>query len=237
MTAKHTPGRVYGVGVGPGDPELLTIKAVNIIEKTRVIAYLVSKEGRSQARDIVAQWLTGQREVPIPITCQTDRGLANQAYDEAAAILSEELSIGRDVAILCEGDPLFYGSFNYLFQRLGKQFPCTVIPGVSSIHAVAALTGRSLAAGDERLAVVPATASAVALHEALNGYDNVAIIKPGRHRPQILKLLQETGRMEDAVYVEQATKPTERIVSQVATLDPTPGPYFALFLVTRSGSQ
>lgn len=237
MTATHTSGRVYGVGVGPGDPELLTIKAVNIIERTRVIAYLVSKQGRSLARDIVAQWLTGQREVPIPISCQTDRAQANQAYDEATVILSEELSIGRDVAILCEGDPLFYGSFNYLFQRLGKQFPCTVIPGVSSLNAVAALTGRPLAAGDERLAIVPATASAVALHEALSGYDNVAIMKPGRHRPQILKLLRETGRMDDAVYVEQATKPAQRIVPQVATLEPTPGPYFAMFLVTHNSSQ
>jgi precorrin-2/cobalt-factor-2 C20-methyltransferase len=237
MIATHTPGCVYGVGVGPGDPELLTLKAVNIIEKTRVIAYLVSKQGRSQAREIVAQWLNGQREVPIPISCQTDRALANQAYDEAATILSEELTIGRDVAILCEGDPLFYGSFNYLFQRLGKQFPCTVIPGVNSVSAVAAVTGRSLAAGDERLAVIPATASAVALHKALSGYDNVAIMKPGRHRPQILQLLQETGRIGDAVYVEQATRPAQRIVPQVANLELTPGPYFAMFLVTRGGGQ
>ncbi len=236
MTATHTSGCVYGVGVGPGDPELLTLKAVRIIEKTRVIAYLVSKQGRSQSRDIAAQWLTGQREVPIPISCQTDRELANQAYDEAAMTLSDELNSGRDVAILCEGDPLFYGSFNYLFKRLAKQFLCTVIPGVNSVSAVAAVTGRSLAAGNERVAIVPATVGATALHEALNNYDNVAIMKPGRHRPQILELLRQTDRTGDAVYVEQATRPAQRIVPQVATLDATPGPYFAMFLVTRGGA-
>jgi precorrin-2/cobalt-factor-2 C20-methyltransferase len=226
-------GAVYGIGVGPGDPELLTLKAVRFIETTPVVAYLASRAGHSQAREIAAQWLGGQREIPIPVSCQTDRRQANRAYDQAATMLGEILDAGQDVAILCEGDPLFYGSFSYLFQRLSERFRCTVIPGISSISAVAAVTGRPLVTGNDRLVVIPGTASPQALRRALTDYDSVAIMKPGRHRPRILQLLRETGRMADAVYVERATRQTQRIVSRVEALEATPGPYFALFLVTR----
>jgi precorrin-2/cobalt-factor-2 C20-methyltransferase len=231
-------GTLYGVGVGPGDPELLTLKAVRLLQTVPVVAYLAPPDSRSQARDIAAPWLTGrQREIPIPISCQADRGPANRAYDEVALILAQELEVGRDAAVLCEGDPLFYGSFSYLFRRLAERFPCVVIPGISSVSAVAAVTGRPLATGNEQLAIIPATAGEEALRRALAGYDSVAILKPGRQRPRILELLRETGRLDEAVYVEQATRPEQYIVSRVAELEPLPGPYFALFLVTRGDNR
>lgn len=225
-------GTVYGVGVGPGDPELLTLKAVRIIETSPVIAYLTSPQGDSQARDIAARWLTQQRQVPIVVSCQTDRTQANRAYDQAAVTLGAALEEGLDVAILCEGDPLFYGSFTYLFQRLGARFPCCVIPGISSVSAVAAVTGRPLATAAEAIGIVPGTAPEAVLRHALETWETVAIMKPGRHRPKLLHLLRETGRIKEAVYVEQATRPNQRIVTQVDILEATPGPYFALFLVT-----
>ena len=115
----NSTGTLYCVGVGPGDPELLTLKAVRILHSVPVVAYPATPQGSAQARDIAAQWLDDKREIPIAMPCMLDRGPVNQGYDEAALVIAEELAAGQDVAILCEGDPLFYGSFSYLLQRLG----------------------------------------------------------------------------------------------------------------------
>jgi len=141
--------------------------------------------------------------------CMLDRGPVNKGYDEAAVVIAEELAAGRDVAILCEGDPLFYGSFSYLLQRLGDRFPCVVIPGINSVSAAGAAAATPLITGEQRLTVIPATAGDEALRQALLGSDSVAILKPGRHRPRLLELLRETGRTEDVLYIEQASRPAE----------------------------
>lgn len=226
-------GTLYGVGVGPGDPELLTLKAVRVIQTVPVVAYPANSQGYSQARAIAAPWLTGQREIPISMPFQTDRGPANQAYDQAATLLREILAAGESVAVLCEGDPLFFGSFSYLYQRLADAFPGIVIPGITSVSAATAVTELSLATGHERIAIIPATAREDAIRQALTDYDSIAIIKPGRHRPRIVELLEETGRAADALYVEQATRQDQRIIADLGAVPRTPGPYFALFLITR----
>lgn len=233
----NATGTLYGVGVGPGDPELLTLKAVRILQNVPVVAYPATPQGSAQARDIAAKWLIGKREIPITMPCMLDRGPVNQGYDEAAVVIAEELAAGRDVAILCEGDPLFYGSFSYLLQRLGNRFPCMVVPGINSVSAAAAAAAIPLITGDQRLTVIPATAGDAALREALFGSDSVAILKPGRHRPRLLELLRETGRAGDTLYIEQASRSAERIVKRIEDIPITPGPYFALFLVVRTGNR
>ncbi len=230
-------GTLYGVGVGPGDPELLTLKAARILQNVPVIAYPATPQGSAQARDIAAAWLTGKREIPITMPCMLDRGPVNQGYDAAAVVIAGELTAGHDVAILCEGDPLFYGSFSYLLQRLGDRFPCAVIPGINSVSAAAAAAAIPLITGEQRLTVIPATAGEAALRTALRDSDSVAILKPGRHRPRLLELLRETGRAQDTLYIEQASRPAERIVKSFAEIPATPGPYFALFLVVRAGNR
>lgn len=227
-------GTLYGVGVGPGDPELLTLKAVRILRAVPIIAYPATPQGSAQARDIAAEWLVGKREIPITMPCMLDRGPVNQGYDAAAVVIAEALTAGQDVAILCEGDPLFYGSFSYLLQRLGDRFPCVVIPGINSVSAAAAAAAIPLITGEQQLTVIPATAGDEALRQALLGSDSVAILKPGRHRPRLLKLLQETSRADDVLYIEQASRPAERIVKRFVDIPATPGPYFALFLVVRA---
>jgi precorrin-2/cobalt-factor-2 C20-methyltransferase len=227
-------GTLYGVGVGPGDPELLTLKAVRILQSVPVVAYPATPQGSAQARDIAAEWLIDKREIPITMPCMLDRGPVNQGYDEAAAVIAEELSAGRDVAILCEGDPLFYGSSSYLLQRLGNHFPCVVIPGINSVSAAGAAAATPLITGEQRLTVIPATAGDEALRHALLSSDSVAILKPGRHRPRLLELLRETGRTKDTLYIEQASRPAERVVKRFEEISATPGPYFALFLVIRA---
>ncbi len=230
----NASGTLYGVGVGPGDPELLTLKAARVLQSVPVVAYPATPQGSAQARDIAAAWLGGKREIPISMPCMLDRGPVNQGYDEAAVAIAEELAAGRDVAILCEGDPLFYGSFSYLLQRLGDRFPCVVIPGVNSVSAAAAAAATPLITGEQRLTVIPATAGDEALRTALLGSDSVAILKPGRHRPRLLELLWETGRAQETFYIEQASRPAERVIRRIEDIPATPGPYFALFLVVRT---
>jgi precorrin-2 C20-methyltransferase len=231
-------GTLYGVGVGPGDPELLTLKAVRIIQAAQVLAYPANRQGYSQAREIAARWLSpGQRELPIVMPFQRDRSPANQAYELAAEILAEALAEGQDVAVLCEGDPLLFGSFIYLQRRLAGRFPCAIVPGITSITAAAAISGLPLSSQHERIAILPASAGETAMEQALQDYDSVILMKPGRHRPLILELLQRTGRARDAVYIEQASQAGQRIVRSIAEIPATPGPYFALFLVTRGGTS
>lgn len=229
----NATGTLYGVGVGPGDPELLTLKAVRVLQSVPVVAYPATPQGSAQARDIAAQWLAGKREIPITMPCMLDRGPVNQGYDEAAVAIAAELSAGHDVAVLCEGDPLFYGSFSYLLQRLGERFPCVVIPGVNSVSAAAAAAATPLITGEQRLTVVPATIGDEALRQALLSSDSVAILKPGRHRPRLLELLRETGRTADTLYIEQASRTGQRVIQRFADIPATPGPYFALFLIVR----
>ena len=224
---------LYGVGVGPGDPELLTLKAVRILQRVPVVAYPATPQGSAQARDIAAEWLAGKREIPITMPCMLDRGPVNQGYDEAAIAIAAELAAGHDVAILCEGDPLFYGSFSYLLQRLGERFPCVVIPGINSVSAAAAAAATPLITGEQRLTVIPATVGDEALRQTLLNNDSVAILKPGRHRPRLLELLRETGRTADTLYIEQASRPGQRIIQRFEDIPATPGPYFALFLIVR----
>jgi precorrin-2/cobalt-factor-2 C20-methyltransferase len=230
----NATGTLYGVGVGPGDPELLTLKAVRILQSVPVVAYPSTPQGSAQARDIAARWLNGQREIPITMPCMLDRGPVNAGYDEAAVAISEELAAGRDVAILCEGDPLFYGSFSYLLQRLGERFSCVVIPGINSVSAAAAAAAAPLITGEQRLTVIPATASDELLRRTLLDSDSVAILKPGRHRPRLLELLRETGRADDVLYIEQASRSGQRIIESFEDIPTTPGPYFALFLVIKN---
>jgi precorrin-2/cobalt-factor-2 C20-methyltransferase len=230
-------GTLYGVGVGPGDPELLTLKAVRILQSVPVVAYPATPQGSAQARDIAAQWLNGQREIPIAMPCMLDRGPVNAGYDEAAIAIAEELTAGRDVAVLCEGDPLFYGSFSYLLQRLGDRFPCAVIPGINSVSAAAAAAAIPLITGEQRLTVIPATAGDEVLRRTLLDSDSVAILKPGRHRPRLLDLLRETGRADDVIYIEQASRTGQRIIEFFDEIPATPGPYFALFLVVRAENR
>src|SRR3546814_2327553 len=150
-------GTLYGIGVGPGDPELLTLKAVRILNSVPVIAWPAPLQGEGLARSIAAPHLPGgQMEIAIRMPIEAARFPAQEVYDRAAAEIGEHLAAGRDVAVLCEGDPFFYGSFMYLFGRMAGRFPVQVVPGVSSLTAAAAVSGSPLAARNDVLTVLPA---------------------------------------------------------------------------------
>jgi len=222
-------GTLYGIGVGPGDPELLTLKAARIISEVKIVAYLAPNEGESSARAIAAAHLSGKREIAIRVPMRPGIVPA-EIYDSAAETIAEFLTSGQDVAVLCEGDPLFYGSFAYLHERLAYRFQAIVIPGISSINACAAAAGRPLVARDETLTVVPATLDDPALAARIRGSDALAIMKIGRHFSRVRKHLRECGREGDAVYIAHGTRPDE-VVAPLPELGEIQAPYFSILLV------
>lgn len=221
---------LYGVGVGPGDPDLLTLRAHRLIRTARVIAYPALPGTPSLARSIVKAFLPpGVEELAIELPMTTDRRPAQAAYDAGAAAIGRHLAAGHDVVMLCEGDPLFYGSFMYLQARLAERFPVVVVPGVSSLGACAAVAGRPLVARSEVLTVLPATLDDAALERAIVAADALAILKVGRHLGRIRALLARTGRDGRAIYVERASMAAERVMPLAQA--PDPAPYFSMILV------
>jgi precorrin-2/cobalt-factor-2 C20-methyltransferase len=206
-------GRLYGIGVGPGDPELMTLKAVRTLGEVPVVAYPAPDPGESAARAIAAAFIPPRRiEIAIRVPMQPGR-MPVEIYDRAAGEIALHLREGRDVAVLCEGDPFFYGSFIYLHDRLAADFPCTIVPGVTSLTACAAASGRPLVRRDDALSVLPAMLPDAELERRLGTADSAAILKVGRHLPRLRALLDRLGLAGSATYVAHATRPDERVAA------------------------
>ncbi|GIF18091.1 precorrin-2 C20-methyltransferase/precorrin-3B C17-methyltransferase [Actinoplanes tereljensis] len=232
-------GKLYGVGVGPGDPELITVKAVRLIENADVVAYHAARHGRSNARAIAAAHLRdGQIEEALiyPVTTETTdhpggyQGAIDDFYAESAARLAAHLDAGRDVVVLAEGDPFFYGSYMHMHKRLADRYETTVVPGVTSVSAASAALGRPLMERDEVLTILPGTLPAGELAAHLASTESAAVMKLGRTFPNVREALERSGRLADAWYVERATTTGER-TAPLADVDPSTVPYFSLALL------
>jgi len=228
-------GTFYGLGVGPGDPELITLKAWRIMSHAPVIAYPAANGNVSLARRIAAPFLPEDViEVAIPVPMRREREPAQEAYDAAAQAIAEHLDQGRDVAFLCEGDPLFYGSFAYLLIRLAKDYVTQIVPGVTSITACAAAIGRPLAAHNDILKVLPGTLDASRLKQEITQSDAIAIMKVGQHFDKIRTVLNELGLGERAVIIEKATRDDEKI-TPLCDVPEGERPYFSTILIYKGG--
>jgi precorrin-2/cobalt-factor-2 C20-methyltransferase len=226
-------GRLTGVGVGPGDPDLITMKAVKAIRNAPVVAYISANGRPSMARYIAAQHLGGSaKEIKITLPMHPSPEIADAAYGEGASRISAELELGKDVAVLCEGDPMFYGSFGHILDRLRGQYPVQIVPGVSSVMAAAAAAEQPLAFAADAFAVLPATMPEDALATRLKAADSAVIMKLGRHLEKVRGVLAELGLTERSIYVERVTGPEEKVMP-LAELDHADTPYFSLILVTR----
>ncbi len=234
--ANNSHGTVFGIGVGPGDPELMTLKGARLLAACPVIAYPAPETGDSLARRIAAPHMpVGATEIVIRTPMSADRFPAEEVYDRAAADIGEHLAAGRDVAVLCEGDPFFYGSFMYLFARLAERWPVEVVPGVSSLMACSATLGAPLAARNDVLTVLPAPLDDAVLGDRLATCDAAAIIKVGRHFGRVRALLNNLGLAEHARYIERATMSEQRIVA-LDEVDSESVPYFSMVLVHTRGT-
>lgn len=229
------PGTLYGIGVGPGDPGLLTLNAVSRLGRCALVAYPCNRDGESQARNIVAGHLGhAPRELPIPLAFDGDREAAALAYDQAADALADWLDDGHDAALLCEGDPLLFGSFIYVLQRLGGRYPVEVVPGITALQASAAATRQPLTLGDQSLAVVPGNADESTIRNALQTHATLVFYKPGRHRSRLLALIAEAGRGAEVIQVEAASREGQQVRFAADGLDDGPGAYFSVLLVSRN---
>lgn len=229
---ERPPGQLCGIGVGPGDPELLTLKGLRLLQAAPVVAYPGPETGASFARGIVAQWLErDQREIAIRFPMRPGPPPA-AIYDEAAAQLAAVLDEGDDIAFLCQGDPLFYGSFAGIYTRLAPCYPVSVIPGVTSLTACAAAAGWPLAQRDAAISVVPATLDEEALTRRLAESDAAAVIKIGRHFTKLRRVLERLGLLRAAIYIERATLLNQRI-APLSEIDAAEVPYFAMALICR----
>ncbi len=225
-------GTLYGVGLGPGAPDLLTLRAARLIAGAGVVAYPTLAGGASFARAIAADLIpAGAEEIVMDVPMTTERAPAQAAYDEGAARIAAVLGAGRDVVCLCEGDPFFYGSFMYLFARLSDRFRVEVVPGVTSVTACAARAGMPLAARNEGLTVLPGPLPEAALRARIAAAESVVIMKVGRHLPKIRAVIEALGLTARAVYVARATLPDEVVLPLAEA--PDSAPYFSMILITK----
>ncbi len=239
---KTTIGTFYGVGVGPGDPELLTLKAVRIIQQCDLVTYLYSNghaTTRAMARDIATATLSAathrqQKEYAIIMPMCESRDVANAVYDEAAQVIADTLECGQDVVFLCLGDPFFFGSFAYLYDRLHHRYSVETVPGVTSINASSALSGKPLGLLSENLAIISGRRSDEDILHTLSHFDNVAIMKLGTRRPRLLQLIDQAQRTQDCCYIEYVGQKNQRIVHDITLLELEDAPYFSLFLINHA---
>ncbi len=225
-------GTLYGIGLGPGDPELMTLKAHRLIAAARVVAYPTLAGAESFARAIAAQVIPADAvEIKIDIPMTVARDPAQAAYDTGAAKIAEYLRAGQDVVVLCEGDPFFYGSFMYLFSRLSGQFKTEIVPGVTSITACAAVAGMPLSARNEVLTIIPGPLDDAEMRARIETAGSVAIMKVGRHLGRIRALLDDMALSARATFIARASLPSQQILPLERA--PDPAPYFSMILMTK----
>lgn len=239
-----SPGRLYGVGVGPGDPDLMTLKAVRRIGACPVVAYFCKRGTKGHARRIADGVITPDHiELPMvyPVTVELppdhpDYGRQIEAFfDESAERIAAHLAAGRSVAALNEGDPFFYGSFMHLFLRLSTRFPTEVVPGVTSMVASASLLPRPLMLRDDVLSVIPGTLDEAALLRAITGAQACVVMKLGSNLPKVRRAIAAAGFTERAWYVERASMAEQRVMPLRDA--PDSAPYFSQIVIPGDGKR
>ncbi len=232
-------GRLIGVGTGPGDPELLTLKAVRAILDADVIAHFLKRGRNGNARAIVApHWPESAIELPLgyPVTTELDRredaykSEIGAFFDESARQIASHLDQGRTVAVLSEGDPFFYGSYMHIHVRLAPLYPTEVIAGITSMSGCWSQAGVPLMQGDDVFTVLPGTLELSDLSQRLAETDSAVIMKVGRNLPKIRQALEAAGKLAGAIYVERGTM-ADAVVTPLAERDDSPAPYFSQVLV------
>jgi precorrin-2/cobalt-factor-2 C20-methyltransferase len=237
-------GRIIGCGLGPGDPELMSVRAQRIVRAARQVAYFRKAGKPGQARRIVEGILGANvREHPMEYPFTTEVPFESKAYNDTLARFYDEwtqrlviLAKDDDLVVLCEGDPFFYGSFMHLYVRLQGQAEVEVIAGIPGMSGCWTATGVPMAWGDDVLTVLMGTLAESELVRRMTGTDALVIMKTGRNLQKVRRALQTAGRLGEAWLVEHGTMPGERI-SRLADVDVGACPYFAMVLVHGNGRR
>ena len=223
-------GKLFGVGVGPGDPELITLKAARIIQNSRIIAYPATETSESFARNIAQECIPFDAiEIPIKIPMIESRYLGQAIYNKAYDIINSYLEKGLDVTVLCQGDPFFYGSFMYLFSRFIGKVSIEVIPGITSLVACSSVALRPLCARNDTVSIIPGGIEDHEIETHLKKGGAFAIMKVGRHVQRLKGILGRLSLLERAVYISHATLPNQNVLPLVDA--PNHAPYFSMILI------
>jgi precorrin-2/cobalt-factor-2 C20-methyltransferase len=234
-----TSGTLFILGLGPGDPELVTLKAARILGSAPVFAFFAKRGRAGHARGIADPHLNpAAEELRFDYPFTTDLSVTDPRYftemaafyDGCAEALAAHLAAGRDVALLCEGDPFLYGSAMYPFDRLRHRHPVQVVPGISAMSGCWSLAEAPMVHGDDTLLVLPATMDSDALTARLRDADAAVVMKLGRHLPRLRGILDGLGLTARALYVERGTMEGGQVIP-LAERDNSPAPYFSLLLI------
>src|SRR5216684_236133 len=228
-----TSATIYGVGLGPGDPELMSLKAARLIAKAGVIAHF-RKSGRPGNARTVVDGMLAPAEIALEDPAYGDA--LRIFYDDCVRRLLQHVAAGRDVAVLCEGDPFLYGSFMHLHSRITGRVPVVVVPGISGMSGCWTASGVPITFGDDVLTVVPATLDEATLRERLRSIDALVVMKLGRNLPKVRRALQAAGLAERAIYVERGTMAGEKVL-RLADKTDDEAPYFSMILVHGRGRR
>lgn len=235
----QTPGELYGLGVGPGDPELVTMKAVRLLKKADIIAFPTAKASGGNAKRSIEPYLTETHQL-LPLVYPVTAGpvadttsyhnIMQKFYDDTAEEMANLLHSGKNIAIICAGDPFVFGSYMYWHARLAERFNTTVVPGISSILAAPVQLGKPLCHREDTVSILPATLSEDELIERLKNAGSAVIMKLGRTFPKVVRALEAAGQLDNAYYVERASMENERIlpVREVSAGDVA---YFSLIVI------
>jgi len=237
--SKLRTGVLYGVGIGPGDPELLTLKAVRILKQVEVIAVPKSKEeAESKALSIVQQAvdIKGKEILELVLPMTKEKEILAKAREDVVNLICEKLKQGMDIACITLGDPLFYSTFSYFIPLITKVLPeieVRVIPGVTSINAVSSITLLPLAEADEKVAVIPATYEEKGLKEIIRNFDSIVLMKINKVMDKILTILEELDLKDKAVFISRAGWPDEVVVKDVESLRNKRLDYFSMIMIKK----
>jgi len=236
---RQLPGTLYGVGLGPGDPELVTLKAARLIAAAPVYAHFRKRGRQGHARTIAASLIPASAiEAAFEYPVTTELHFREDAYVDAirdfyevsAAAITEHLDAGRDVALLCEGDPFFYGSFLHMYDRIKATHPVVVVPGITGMSGCWTAAGAPITYGDDVLTVLPGTLDQNDLTRRLGTTDAAVIMKVGSNLEKIRAAVADAGRLDDAIYVERGSMAGEKVMP-LASLGAKAAPYFSIILV------
>lgn len=226
-------GKLIGLGVGPGDPELLTVKAARLLETAQVVAFVAAAGRSSRARETAGAYLRpGTRELVAVLPAGADAAATSRAYGQLATGIVGELGQGHDVVFLSEGDPLLYGSFAYLLERLGSRFECLVVPGIPSFVAAAAAAAWPIALRDQAVALLPASLPPRRMEAILKDVDRVVLLRVGRNLTKLRQALAAARMGRGALLVEGLGTAAQRIRPLEEASEETVGP-LAVVLAAR----
>jgi precorrin-2/cobalt-factor-2 C20-methyltransferase len=240
-----TAGTLYGIGVGPGDARYMTLRAAALVRSVDVLAYFAKKGRQGNAREIVSALVApGRRELKFvyPVTDEIPadhpdyREQISVFYRDTASVIEQELTGGRSVGLLAEGDPFFYGSFMHMWRRLDDRVPVEVVPGVTGMSGCWTRANAPITWGDDILTIVPGTLSEESLGQRLAASDAAVIMKIGHNLGKVRRAVEAAGMMDRAIYVERGTMADERILP-LRECDGEDGTYFSMVIIPGQGRR